>query len=113
MIVEELVEFLQAKVVTGAAKVDNVVSGGYASDLLSNVMSQAQGGDVWITMHGHQNIVAVASLLGLSAVIVAGDAVLDQEAVNKAETEEIPILTTSLSIFQVAGLLYSRGIRGV
>ena len=113
MIVEELVELLQAKVVAGATKVDNRINGGYASDLLSNVMSQGKGGDVWITMHGHQNIVAVASLLGLSAVIVAGDTQLEQETTNKANAEEIPIVTTSLSVFEVAGLLYAKGIRGI
>jgi len=112
MLVRELAEFLEAKVVAGTTKVDNVIKGGYASDLLSNVMSQAKSGDVWITMHGHQNVVAVASLLGLSAVVIAGDGSLEQEALNKADAEEIPIVSTSLSTFEVVGLLYGKGIRG-
>ena len=113
MIVQEMVDFLQAEVVAGTTRVDNVVTGGYASDLLSNVMSQAKVGNVWITMHGHQNIVAVASLLGLSAVIIAGHVQPDKEAVNKANEEEIPMLTTSLSSFEVVGLLYGKDARGV
>jgi len=76
-------------------------------------MSQAKTGDIWVTMHAHQNIVAVASLLGLSAVIIAGHVQPDKEAINKADAEEIPLLTTALSVFEVVGLLYSKGVKGV
>ena len=113
MIVQDMVVFLQAEVVAGATKVDNIISGGYVSDLLSNVMSKAKVGNVWITMHGHQNIVAVASLLGLSAVIIAGHAQPDKETVKKADAEEIPLLITALSAFEVVDLLCSKGIKGV
>jgi len=113
MIVQDMVDLLQADVVAGAANVDNVIRGGYVSDLLSNVMSQAQSGNVWITMHGHQNIVAVASLLGLSAVIIAGRIQPDKEVMIKADAESIPLIITTLSAFEVVGLLYSKGIKGV
>ena len=113
MIVQEIVDFLQAEVIAGATNADNVISGGYVSDLLSNVMSQAKLGNIWVTMHGHQNIVAVASLLGLSAVIIAGHIQADKEAVIKADAEEIPLISTTLSAFEVVGLLYGKGVKGV
>lgn len=113
MIVREMVDILQAEIVAGAAKMDNEVSSGYTSDLLSNVMGQAASGTAWITMQGHQNIIAVASLLGLSAVIIAGGVKPEKETIHKAEAEEIPLLTTVLSSFTAAGLLYDKGIRGV
>lgn len=113
MIVQEIVDILQAEVVAGAAKIDNEISSGYASDLLSNVMGQATAGSAWITMQGHQNIVAVASLLGLSAVILAGDVKPEKETISKADAEQIPLLITALSSFAVAGLLHDKGIRGV
>lgn len=113
MIVQDIVAILQAEVVAGVANLESEISGGYASDLLSNVMGQAKMGNVWVTMQGHQNIIAVASLLGLSAVIVAGESRPDQETVKKADKEDIPLLVTSLSVFEIVGLLYSKGIKGV
>lgn len=113
MIVQDIVDLLQAQVIGGTGKTDNYITGGYTSDLLSHVMGHALNGNVWITMQGHQNIVAVASLLGLSAVIIAGGVQADQEAVRKAEAEGIPLLLTSLSTFSVAGLLYNKGVKGV
>jgi len=113
MIVQEMVDILQAQVMAGATKIDNEISGGYVSDLLSNVMGQTKAGNIWVTMQGHQNIVAVASLVGLSAVIIAGDVKPEKETINKAEAEAIPLLITPLSSFVVAGLLCDKGVRGV
>lgn len=112
MTIQEIVKALPLKVVTGQSSLNKEVSGGYASDLLSNVMGQAHAGNLWVTMQGHQNIVAVALLAGLTAVIIAGGVEPEQEAVRKAATEEIVILTTTLSAYEVVGRLYQLGISG-
>ena len=93
-------------------KPDIVLQGGYVSDLLSNVMANAQQGDVWVTMQAHQNIIAVASLLGLSAIIVTGGAEPDNDTIGKARQEGINLLKTQLHSFQIVGLLYEHGVRG-
>lgn len=111
MIVQDMLAILHAEVIAGARKITNEISGGYASDLLSNVMSHGEVGNIWVTMHGHPNIVAVASLVGLSAVIIAGCVQPDQQAIRKADEEEIPLLITTLSVFEIVGLLYGKGIR--
>ena len=112
MTVQELVAAVPLAVVSGQTALTKPVTGGYASDLLSNVMGQAQQGNVWITMQGHQNIVAVASLSGLAAVIVAGGGQPDPEAVKKAEAEGVVLLTSPLGVFEVAGRLHRLGITG-
>ena len=89
------------------------VTGGYASDLLSCVMAKAQAGNVWVTIQGHPNIVAVASLLDLAGIIVAEGMSIDAATLEKAEEENIPILTTSLTTYTVVGELYKLGIAGV
>lgn len=112
MTVQELAASVPFSVVTGQDALVREVTGGYASDLLSNVMGQAKQGNVWVTMQGHQNIVAVASLSGLAAVIVAGGSQPDPEAIKKAEAEGVVLLTSSLSSFEVTGRLYQMGIAG-
>lgn len=112
MTVQELTNTLPLTVVSGQANLAKEISGGYASDLLSNVMGQARTGNIWVTMQGHQNIVAVASLAGLAAVIVAGGVEPDKDAVRKAGTEEVVVLRTNLTAFEVVGRLYQLGIVG-
>ena len=110
MKVSELMEALNLKLLTEDVALDGEVKGGYASDLLSNVMGQAEPGMVWVTMQGHQNIAAVASLIGLSAVIVAGDAPVAEDTLKKAELNDVVIFATEASAFEVVGKLYELGI---
>ncbi len=86
------------------------VEGGYVSDLLSNAMGQAQPGNLWITMQGHQNVAAVAALIGLSGVIVAGDAPVAEDTIRKACNNDIAVFSTPLSVYDVVGKLYTMGI---
>ena len=112
MQLSQVVAELQLNIVAGHSRTDREISGGYVSDLLSNVMGQAGAGTVWVTMQAHQNIVAVASLLDLSAVIIAGGAIPEHQTVTKAQFENVVILTTPLSAYEVTGRLYSMGIKG-
>jgi predicted transcriptional regulator len=91
---------------------DISVTGGYTSDLLSDVMANAKDGYIWITNQKHQNCVAVASLLNLSAIIIAGGVQPDENTIEKAIDEHVPVFTTDISVFDVTGELYKSGLRG-
>lgn len=86
------------------------ITGGIVSDLLSNVMGRAKSGAVWVTMQAHQNIIAVASLADLAAVIVAGGVRIEEETLAKAQQEKILLFATPLSAYEVVGKLYQLGI---
>lgn len=84
---------------------------GYTSDMLSCVMAGAQHDGVWITLQAHNNIVAVAAMLGLSAVIITEDAQPEAATIQKANQEEVVLLSTSKQSFDVAGRLWEMGFR--
>jgi predicted transcriptional regulator len=107
-----LVEELALKVQTAQKGLERAVQGGYASDLLSDVMANSQEGDVWVTIQGHPNIVAVAALRDLAGIILANGRQPDAETLQRAEEEEMPLLCTSLPTFEVVGRLYRLGIHG-
>ncbi|MGI6129337.1 MAG: DRTGG domain-containing protein [bacterium] len=94
----------------GQDQLGREVQGAYASDLLSHVMARAKEGNLWITIQAHQNIVAVAALLNLSGIVIAGGIEPQDDTLRKAEEEGIPLLTTDLDTFEVAGKLYALGI---
>jgi hypothetical protein len=91
---------------------DVEITGGYCSDLLSDVLKNAKSGFIWVTNQKHQNCVAVASLLDLCAVIIVGGVEPDAETLEKAASEQVPLYTTTESAFDIAGRLYEMGIRG-
>lgn len=85
--------------------------GGYASDLLSCVMTGACRQGLWVTLQAHTNIVAVAALLDLAAVIVTEGAMPDPATIAKANAEDITLLSTALPTFSVVGRLWQLGLR--
>ena len=111
MKLEGVVRQLGLEVHVSAGKLDADVTGGYACDLLSYVMAKAKAGDLWITVQGHPNIVAVGSLIGLAGIVVAEGAKVEPATLEKAEQEGVPILTSPLPAYMVAGRLWELGVR--
>lgn len=101
-----LKEKLNYECLSGEAWLDRVVDGVYVSDLLSDVMGKAEPGMIWITSQVHKNIVAVASLKELSAIIVVNERKVDPEVLEQAELEEVIILASGKPAFETAGELY-------
>jgi predicted transcriptional regulator len=112
MTLKEVVDALELQVRSGMESLDRDVQGGYASDLLSDVMANTKAGDLWITLQIHQNIVAVATLNDLSGVIFVNGREPEDATLRKAQAEGIPLMVSSLSTFEVAGRLYAMGIKG-
>jgi predicted transcriptional regulator len=109
MKIKELVDRLNLEVVVeGNLEVE--VTGGYASDLLSNVMARSSAGDLWLTIQGHQNIVAIAQLIELSGILVTENFSIDDDTVKKAKELGINILRSKLDTYELAGRLYQLGI---
>jgi hypothetical protein len=85
---------------------DEEVGGAYTSDLLSDVMANAQEGQVLITIQAHKNTVAVASLVGASGIVICNSRPLAEDMVSAARDEGIPILVSAESQFAVSGKLW-------
>jgi predicted transcriptional regulator len=107
MKIKEIVEILGMCVKAGKGGLENEVKGGYASDLLSDVIAHAKTGDIWITLQTHQNIVAVASMKELAGIILVNARQPEEDTLKKAEQENVPILVSGLPAFEVAGRLYA------
>ena len=112
MKLHEVVDKLGLTVKAGQAGLDREVTGGYASDLLSDVIANAREGDIWVTLQVHENVVAVSLLAKVAAVIMVGGREPAADTALKAEAEGIPMLSTEMSTFETVALLSDLGIRG-
>ena len=110
MKVSDLVNQFGMEVAAGAKGLDRTVKNGYCGDLLSEVMANASEGCVWLTVQGHQNIVAIAVLKELAAIIIRGGHAPDGETVQKADKEGIPILQWPGSSFDLASRISAMGV---
>lgn len=106
MIVKEIIEKLHLNALSGKENLDVEVTGGYTSDLLSDVIANSKEGNLWITLQTHQNIVAVAKLKDLAGIIIVNNREPDEDTLSKANEENVPILGSGDMAFEVSGVLY-------
>ncbi len=110
MRVKDLAEHADFKVVSSNGNLEHNIAGVECCDLLSWVMANGEEGEAWITVQIHSNIVAVATLLDFSCIIVPENIEVDAEVLTKASEEEIAILSTHLDAYGIFKVLYENGI---
>lgn len=111
--VSDIAKSFELKLRSGKVQLHQEVTGGYAGDLLSDVIAHSQKGNIWITIQTHPNIVAVATMKELSGIILAGGREPDSDTLQKAEEEGIPLLISFLPSFELVGRLYQAGVTGI
>jgi len=112
MQLREIVTALDLDVKAGARLLDREVSGGYAGDLLSDVLAHANPADIWVTLQIHANIVAVASAKDLAGIIIVQGRTPEPDTLRKAEEENVPIMISRSSTFNVVCRLCALQVKG-
>lgn len=107
MKVTDIVEKLGLTVFSGHEGLGREITGGYTSDLLSDVMGHAEAGSVWATIQTHRNVLAIASLRDISAVLITCGEKPGNDTMALSNEEGIPVMGTELPTFEITGKLYS------
>ena len=111
MNLQQIIEKLNLTILTEPRDFSSInPTGGYTSDLLSCVMAGAKTHYLWITLQAHMNIVAVAALLDVAAVIITEDAQPDQATLDRANQQGVVLLSTPRPSFEIDGKLWEMGI---
>lgn len=110
MQISEIIKELNLEIIAGYKGDDVEVYGVYIGDLLSLVMAKAKPKDIWITIQTHINIIAVATLTDLSAIIIAEGMEIDNETISKANEVNVPLLKSSLNAYELACKLGKLGL---
>lgn len=108
MKVNDLVSLLDAEIVNLAK--DSKITGCYIGDLLSLVMSKAEEGDAWITIQTNVNVAAVSVLVDCAVIIVADNMMPDTELQKKAKEQEVNIIKTEKTAYEIAKIISRAGI---
>lgn len=112
MTIEQIIKELNLKLLTKPRDLSQLSPvSGYVSDMLSCVMTGAKKQSIWVTLQAHNNIVAVACLLDLAAVIITEGANPDEDTIEKANEEGMVLLSTPHNSFFVVGKLWEMGLR--
>ena len=106
MTVGELANTLEFENLTGNVNLDKTIESGYTSDLLSDVIANANKNAVWVTVQRHINILGVAKLKDICAIVIPRSLPVEDVVIEKAKAEGIAILRDRRSAFEISGILY-------
>jgi hypothetical protein len=84
---------------------DGEIITAYTSDLLSDVMGNANDADLLITIQAHNNTVAVASLAGMRAIVICNGRPIPEDMILSAQKEGIAVLQTEQNQFNTSNLV--------
>lgn len=111
MKLSEVVSCIGAEVLFGENLLDVVeIENAYASDLMSDVLAFAWPGTLLMTGLTNVQIVRTAQMLDIPAVIFVRGKRPQEEAVALAKNVKIPLLLSSMSMYETCGLLYRAGL---
>ena len=110
MTLEKLAGKLELTAVTGDIS-GREFNGVYAGDFLCRAMSHVHFGELWITIMNNRNVIAVASLTDCAAVILAEGVELLPDALEAAEENDIVILSSPKSVYELCVSVHEATLR--
>lgn len=81
------------------------ITGGYACDLLSLVVSRIKTNDVWFTILNSINVIAVATLAECACVMLTDDVEMESRVLDRAREKGVCVLSTPLPTYEASAAL--------
>lgn len=111
MTVSEIIGALEARVIVHGDG-NRPLLGATVGDLLSFVMGSCPDQAAWVTIQTHVNVAAVAVLKDVPLILLASGRSASPELIQRCRSENIALVESSLSSFDLCGRLFDLGLRG-
>ena len=108
----EIKDMLQCQVLTGEDALFMEVETVVASDGMSEILAFAHPGALMITGLTNVQSVRTADIANVRAMIYIRGKRPDTRTIDVAREKKIPVLATSLGMFDVCGILRDAGLKG-
>ena len=113
MNLSEVKEILNAEVILGEDRLSIEVSGGAASDLMSDLLKNPKEGALLLTGLSNLQAIRTAVIAGMAAVVFVRGKIPDSDIILLAKENEIPLLSTPFNMYSSCGKLFSKGLKSI
>ena len=112
MKLSEVKDILQAAVLSGDDLLSKEIKMACGSDLMSDVLMLVKPNFVLLTGLANPQVVRTAEMAEIACICFVRGKRPQKETIDLACEKKIPLLTTTLSMFESCGRLYQKGLRG-
>lgn len=108
--IPQLIELIQGKLITSNPVDHKQAAGAMGADLMSDVLASIRPDAVLLTGLCNPQVIRTAIIADITAIVFVRGKQPDQEAIELADEEDIPLITTKLGLFESCGILYQAGL---
>ncbi len=112
MNLKEVSEILKAEVLVGQENLDIEIGMVCGADLLSDVLAFTKPDSLLLTGLTHPQVIRTAEIAEVNAVCFVRGKRPPEETVELAKQRDLPLLSTSLLMYESCGLLYEHKLAG-
>lgn len=113
MKLSKLIQLIHGTSLTDQDLADNEVAGAMGADLMSDVLASIQPEAALLTGLCNPQVVRTAQIADIRAIIFVRGKNPASETIKLANEERIPLITTSLGLFEACGILYNAGLKSL
>lgn len=110
MELSKIIELLNGKLLTDPEIEQKDIAGAMGADLMSDVLASIQPEAALLTGLCNPQVVRTALIADIRAIIFVRGKNPAREAINLANEEGIPLVTTKIGLFEACGILYNAGL---
>ena len=113
MKLSQIVETLEAKVLTGADLLDTDINTCGASDLMSDILAGLSEGCILLTGLTTVQVIRTAMVAGVGAVVFVRGKTPPQQVIDLAKDQSLPLISSPYSMFVSCGRLHACNLTGL
>ena len=110
MDIKELINITEGKLLTDSSDLTREIKGGCGADLMSDVLASIQPDAVLLTGLCNPQVVRTAQMSDVSAIVFVRGKNPQEETINLANMEGIPLISSPFGMFELSGRLYKAGL---
>ena len=109
----QILELLNGKVICGNSDLSRTVSYGFASDLLSDVLTLDHTDILFLTGLCNIQTIRTAEMADIDQIVFVRGKIVTPEMCRIARENNIVLIQSPMSLFRASGILFSAGLNPV
>jgi predicted transcriptional regulator len=113
ILVKDIVQVLEAEVLSGNDKLEREVKYAGAADMMSDILALSKPGMIVLTGYTYSQVVRTALVTDLMGLIIVRGKYVPAETIELAKQNNFLLLRTKSYMYSSCGKLWTMGLRGV
>lgn len=111
MKLKEIIEALEADLLSEGVDQEKDISCAFGSDLISDILMCTKESTLLLTGLTNPQIIRLSDMIDLFGIVFVRGKVPQQEIIDMAKERGLPLISTKFTLYKSSGILYNSGLR--